>query len=61
MVNGAKKTERIPVMFEKELVCEVDDYSFRHRMRTRAATLRHLVRVGLTLENKENEKGEATA
>lgn len=61
MVNGAKKTERIPVMFEKELVGEVDDYGFRHRMRTRAAALRHLVRVGLALENREKEKGEATA
>lgn len=61
MASNAKKTERIPVMFEEELVGAVDDYSFRHRMRTRSATLRHLVRIGLKFEDMEKEKGEATA
>ena len=54
------KTERIPIMFDRELVERIDDYSFAARIRTRSEAVRHLIREGLE-KVTENEKGEATA
>ncbi|WP_156381730.1 hypothetical protein [Rhizobium sp. Leaf341] len=59
MVNDERKTERIPVMFEKDLLMRLDDYGFNRRIRSRSATIRQLVRVAL--EVIEKEKGDATA
>lgn len=59
MVNEDRKSERIPVMFEKGLLAEVDDFSFARRIRSRGATVRELVRIGLAAA--ENKKGDASA
>lgn len=53
------KTERIPVMFEKELVEKIDDFSFSNRIRSRSEAIRRLVEQSLTLA--ENEKGPVSA
>ncbi|QRY66560.1 hypothetical protein JVX98_19385 [Ensifer sp. PDNC004] len=55
------KTERIPIMFEKELIEQVDEFSFQRRIRTRAATLRLLVKIGLAAASIETEKGSVSA
>ena len=54
------KTERIPVMFDKPLVADVDDFMFANRIRTRAEAIRTLVRAGLTTR-AENQKGTEAA
>lgn len=58
MLASERKTERIPVMFEKDLLIRLDDFGFDSRIRTRSATIRHLVRVALDVI--QNEKGDAT-
>ncbi|QND22562.1 hypothetical protein HB774_24130 [Rhizobium leguminosarum bv. viciae] len=53
------KTERVPIMFEPALLKQIDDYSFEHRIRTRAETVRRLVLKGM--EKPETKKADATA
>ena len=53
------RTERVPVMFDKDLVKRIDDYSFRNRIRTRSEAIRRLISQSLICE--ENEKADATA
>ncbi len=56
-MSGAAKTERVPIMFDVELLQRLDDYSFRNKIRTRAETVRRLVEQGIAV--KENEKADA--
>lgn len=58
-MEGAK-TERVPIMFDPQLVKLVDDFGFENRIRTRAEVVRTLVRKGLEAA-KETKKGEALA
>lgn len=51
------KTERVPIMFEKGLVEQIDDYGFKNRIRSRSEVIRRL--VAESLENQRNEKAEA--
>jgi len=54
------KTERVPIMFDKHLLEQVDGYRFENRIGTRSETIRQL--LAQSLANKGvNEKGEATA
>ena len=39
--------ERLQVMLSPEELAAVDDFRFRHRMPTRAASVRELLRIGL--------------
>lgn len=56
------KTERIPIMCEKRLVDRIDDYSYTHRIRTRAEAIRQLIKAGLNNGKPETKKGgEAVA
>ncbi len=57
----ANKTERIPVMFDRELLELVDDYGFENRVRTRSETIRQLVNKGLTAAKIETRNTDATA
>ena len=56
---AAVKTERVPIMFEKQLVERIDDYSYDNRIRSRSEAIRQLVMI--SLENRANKKGEASA
>lgn len=58
---GNRKTERVPVMFDRPLLKAVDDYSFSNRIRTRAGAIRELIKAGLEARDMENEKGDVTA
>jgi hypothetical protein len=40
--------ERLQIMLSPEELTAFDDFRFRHRMPTRAATVRELLRLGLT-------------
>ena len=41
--------ERLQVMLSPEELATVDDFRFRHRMPTRAAAVRELLKLGLTV------------
>jgi hypothetical protein len=42
--------ERLQIMLSPEELAVVDDFRFKHRMPTRAAAVRELLRLGLTVE-----------
>ncbi len=46
MVNDTRD-ERLQVMLSPEELAAVDDFRFKHRMPTRAAAVRELLRLGL--------------
>ena len=41
--------ERLQVMLSPEELTAIDDFRFRHRMPTRAAAVRELLKLGLTV------------
>lgn len=43
------RDERLQVMLSPEELTVVDDFRFKHRMPTRAAAVRELLRLGLTV------------
>jgi hypothetical protein len=42
--------ERLQIMLSPEELSIVDDFRFKHRMPTRAAAVRELLRLGLTVD-----------
>ena len=40
--------ERLQVMLSPEELTAIDDFRFKHRMPTRAAAVRELLKIGLT-------------
>lgn len=56
-----RKTERIPIMFDRPLLEKVDEFSFSNRIRTRAGAIRELIKAGLEAKYLEDEKGDVTA
>ena len=46
MINDARD-ERLQVMLSPEELAAVDDFRFKHRMPTRAAAVRELLKMGL--------------
>ena len=49
--------ERLQVMLSPEELATVDDFRFRHRMPTRAAAVRELLKLGLTVITKDGGAG----
>ncbi|MBY0381401.1 MAG: hypothetical protein K2W78_05740 [Xanthobacteraceae bacterium] len=47
MPNRDLRGERLQIMLSPEELSIVDDFRFRHRMPTRAAAVRELLRLGL--------------
>jgi hypothetical protein len=43
------RAERLQVMLSPEELAAVDDFRFKHRMPTRAAAVRELLKLGLTV------------
>ncbi|MDH0117214.1 ribbon-helix-helix domain-containing protein [Rhizobium pusense] len=56
---SAKKTERIPIMFDQNLLDQVDEYRFSNRIGTRAAAIRELIVKGIDVS--ETQKADALA
>ena len=44
------RDERLQVMLSPEELAAVDDFRFKHRMPTRAAAVRELLKLGLTVQ-----------
>jgi hypothetical protein len=49
--------ERLQVMLSPEELAAVDDFRFRHRMPTRAAAVRELLKLGLTVATTDGLAG----
>ena len=53
MANGAMRGERLQIMLSDEELKILDDFRFRHRMPSRAAAVRELLKRGLAAEGFE--------
>ncbi|MGF6307204.1 hypothetical protein ABIB82_001649 [Bradyrhizobium sp. i1.8.4] len=51
------RAERLQVMLTPEELAALDDFRFRHRMPTRAAAVRELLKLGLTSNGTDAETG----
>jgi hypothetical protein len=49
--------ERLQVMLSPEELAAIDDFRFRHRMPTRAAAVRELLKLGLTVIPTDGQAG----
>lgn len=53
-----KRTEKLQIMLDDEELKVIDDWRFEHRMPTRAAAIRELIRRGLIAEDVEEPDTE---
>ncbi len=51
------RDERLQVMLSPEELSAVDDFRFKHRMPTRAAAVRELLKLGLTVTTSDGNAG----
>jgi hypothetical protein len=49
--------ERLQVMLSPEELAALDDFRFKHRMPTRAAAVRELLKLGLTVATADASSG----
>ncbi|WP_417830216.1 hypothetical protein [Thalassospira sp.] len=58
-----KRTEKLQIMLDDEELKVIDDWRFEHRMPTRAAAIRELIRRGLVTEEIEepDTEGKSTS
>ena len=49
--------ERLQVMLSPEELALIDDFRFKHRMPTRAAAVRELLKLGLTVVTADGDAG----
>ena len=49
--------ERLQVMLSPEELAAIDDFRFKHRMPTRAAAVRELLKLGLTVQASKGGTG----
>ena len=54
------RAERLQVMLSPEELSAVDDFRFKHRMPTRAAAVRELLKFGLAAAGIETNIGPST-
>ena len=54
------RAERLQVMLSPEELAAVDDFRFKHRMPTRAAAVRELLKFGLAAAGIETNIGSST-
>ena len=46
-MTGLSRETRLQIMLDSQELAAVDDWRFRHRMPSRASTVRQLLRIGL--------------
>jgi hypothetical protein len=51
------RAERLQVMLSPEELAALDDFRFKHRMPTRAAAVRELLKLGLTVATNDGAAG----
>lgn len=54
------KTERFALMFSKPMIEQIDDWGIARRIRTRAETIRSLVRIGIETDRQIRLADKAT-
>jgi len=61
-VATPKRTEKLQIMLDDEELKLIDDWRFEHRMPTRAAAIRELIRRGLVSEDvaEPDTEGKST-
>jgi metal-responsive CopG/Arc/MetJ family transcriptional regulator len=62
-VSTSKRTEKLQIMLDDEELKVIDDWRFEHRMPTRAAAIRELIRRGLVTDDLEepDTEGKSTS
>jgi hypothetical protein len=60
-MNNDTRAERLQVMLSPEELALVDDFRFKSRMPTRAAAVRELLKLGLTVATAEGVAGMKSA
>ena len=60
-MNSDIRGERLQVMLSPEELAALDDFRFRHRMPTRAAAVRELLKLGLTIAVDDAAAGMKSA
>jgi hypothetical protein len=60
-MNSDIRGERLQVMLSPEELAALDDFRFRHRMPTRAAAVRELLKLGLTIATDDAAAGMKSA
>jgi hypothetical protein len=53
--------ERLQIMLSPEELAVIDDFRFKHRMPTRAAAVRELLRMGLTVSGIDGDGQKSSA
>jgi hypothetical protein len=56
-MNSDTRGERLQVMLSPEELSALDDFRFKHRMPTRAAAVRELLKLGLTVHPSDGGQG----
>jgi hypothetical protein len=56
-MNEDARGERLQVMLSPEELAALDDFRFKHRMPTRAAAVRELLKQGLTVAPSDANSG----
>jgi hypothetical protein len=54
---GDTRDERLQVMLSPDELARLDDFRFQHRMPTRAAAVRELLKLGLTVNATDGTAG----
>lgn len=57
-MSTSKRTEKLQIMLDDEELKVIDDWRFEHRMPTRAAAIRELIRRGLVTDDLEEPDTE---
>ena len=60
-MNSDVRGERLQVMLSPEELSALDDFRFKHRMPTRAAAVRELLKLGLTVVPDDAAAGMKSA
>ncbi len=58
---STKRTEKLQIMLDDDELKVIDDWRFEHRMPTRAAAIRELIRRGLVAEDMDAPEVEGKA
>ncbi|MCA8908091.1 MAG: hypothetical protein KDA64_09430 [Rhodospirillaceae bacterium] len=57
-MDSLKRTEKLQIMLDDEELRAIDDWRFTHRMPTRAAAIRELLKRGLMAQDVEDPDPE---
>lgn len=56
-MTGLSRETRLQIMLDDEELAAIDDYRFQHRMPSRAAAVRQLLRLGMSAIGTEPSRG----